>query len=653
DVNGCVNSKNVTIIVRPAVSVSAGPDRIPCGSPVILNATASAGSTFTWDNGQTGPSITVNPASTRNYIVTVTDVNGCTGLDTVTVHVPTLFTGGNRNICRGGSTTISASLANYPGNSTGLTYQWSPSTGLSNQVSSNPSASPSQTTLYTVRITDTQSNCVFTGTVVVVVLPTPSVDLGADLVIAPGVAVNLGASVTQVSAATTYTWSMIGTQIGILNPSGNSAQAIFTGNNLSSVQVQQIVLIASNANGCSGSDTISITLDPNLAGKNVYGNVLYSNTSQSVINSGNVTLVSPTGSVRTTSISPGGSYLFTGVLDSTYTLETVVSKAPGGITIADAQLINDHATTPFLTGINLKAADVTGDAIILSNDAQQTARRAANLPLSNSFDQNGPGNWVNDSTSVTVSGSHISRNLIALSYGDVNSSYTPIARTATNLLLTQRGAISPNNDEINLPLYAESTYEFGSIQFEFEIPSGFQLKGVSSSVVSNLIFNQIDNKGVVVWFKHGENGLKVNNGSLIMSLLFQRNPESSSFEDFIVNPIGYQEFNDVNAAAISNVRIYSPKVRLSGKQTLELHPNPTNDRTTLTIQLEKSNEIHADLFDLNGRLVQNLLNSKLLPSGITTIDFDTKDLPKGTYLVKVISTTEPTISTNRRLVVVH
>ncbi|MFM8318154.1 MAG: T9SS type A sorting domain-containing protein, partial [Bacteroidota bacterium] len=436
-------------------------------------------------------------------------------------------------------------------------------------------------------------------------------------------------------------------------PSGNSAQAIFTGNNLSSIQVQQIVLIASNANGCSGSDTISITMDPNLAGKNVYGNVLYSNTSQSVINSGNVTLVGPTGSIRTTSISPGGTYLFTGVLDSTYTLETVVSKTPGGITIADAQLINDHATTPFLTGINLKAADVTGDAIILSNDAQQTARRAANLPLSNSFDQNGPGNWVNDSASVTVSGSHISRNLIALSYGDVNSSYTPIARTGTNLLLTQRGAISPNNDEINLPLYAESTYEFGSIQFEFEIPSGFKLKGVSSSVVSNLIFNQIDNKGVVVWFKHGENGLKVNNGSLIMSLLFQRNPESSSFEDFIVNPIGYQEFNDVNAAAISNVRIYSPKVRLSGKQTLELHPNPTNDRTTLTIQLEKSNEVHADLFDLNGRLVQNLLNSKLLPSGITTIDFDTKDLPKGTYLVKVISNTEPTIRTNRRLVVVH
>jgi 5-hydroxyisourate hydrolase-like protein (transthyretin family) len=240
-----------------------------------------------------------------------------------------------------------------------------------------------------------------------------------------------------------------------------------------------------------------------------------------------------------------------------------------------------------------------------------------------------------------------------LSYGDVNSSYTPIARTGTNLLLTQRGAISPNNDEINLPLYAESTHEFGSIQFEFEIPSGFKLKGVNSSVVSNLIFNQIDNKGVVVWFKHGENGLKVNNGSLIMSLLFQRNSESSSFEDFIVNPIGYQEFNDVNAAAISNVRIYSPKVRLSGKQTLELHPNPTNDRTTLTIQLEKSNEIHADLYDLNGRLVQNLLNSKLLPSGITTIDFDTKDLPKGTYLIKVISNTEPTIRTNRRLVVVH
>ena len=653
DGNGCVNTKTVTLVVRNPVSVNAGPDLVSCGSPITLTATASAGSAYSWSNGQSGSSITVNPLSTTNYIVTVTDLNGCSGLDTVTVYVPVLFTGGNRNICRGASTTISASLANYPGNHNQLNYQWSPSIGLSNSNSSNPTASPSQTTVYTVTITDSQSNCVFVGSTVVVVLPTPTVDLGTNLVIAPGVPINLAASVTNISAGITYTWSLVGTQNGILNANGNSAQAIFTGNNLNTLQVQQIVLVATNMNGCSGSDTIEITTDPNLAGKNINGSVLYSNASQSVINAGTVSLIGPSGSTRTTSISPGGTYLFTGVLDSTYTLETEVTKAPGGITIADAQLINDHATTPFLTGINLKAANVTGDAFVLSNDAQQTARRAANLPLSNSFDQNGPGNWVNDSTSVTINGAHISQDLLVISYGDVNSSYTPLARTGTDLILSQRGAIYPSNNELSLPLYAESTHEFGSIQFEFEIPSGFEFKGVKSTIVSNWLFNQIENKGIVVWFKNGETGLKVNNGDLLLSLLFQKSIENPSFENFAIKPVGHQEFNDIFASAINNVRLYTPGVGLFGKQTLVLHPNPTNDLTTLTIHLTKSNEIVADLCDLNGRIVKNLLDSKQLPSGITSIDFDTKDLPKGTYLIKVTSSTDPTLCSNKRLIVVH
>lgn len=162
------------------------------------------------------------------------------------------------------------------------------------------------------------------------------------------------------------------------DPSGNSSNATFIGNSTLTTQIQRIALLVSNFNGCLGSDTIEITIDPTLGGKNVSGSVVYANTIQSIVNSGSVRLIGPSGTIRTSTITPGGNYLFTGVLDSGYILQTSINKPWGGITVADAQLINDHATSPFLTSLPLKAADVTGDSQVLANDAQQTARRAAN-----------------------------------------------------------------------------------------------------------------------------------------------------------------------------------------------------------------------------------------------------------------------------------
>lgn len=87
DVNGCTNTGTVTIFVRPSLIISAGQDIISCGSPVTLTASGANGVTYSWNNGQSGSAISVNPNVTSNYIVTGTDSNGCTGYDTITVHV--------------------------------------------------------------------------------------------------------------------------------------------------------------------------------------------------------------------------------------------------------------------------------------------------------------------------------------------------------------------------------------------------------------------------------------------------------------------------------------------------------------------------------------------------------------------------------------
>lgn len=90
--------------------------------------------------------------------------------DTIVKHIQIfplpdlLATGGN--ICRGQSTQLSAL------SSTAITYQWTPSTGLSNDVTPNPTANPIETTSYTMVVTDNK-DCQNSNTIVVYVQQPP------------------------------------------------------------------------------------------------------------------------------------------------------------------------------------------------------------------------------------------------------------------------------------------------------------------------------------------------------------------------------------------------------------------------------------------------------------------------------------------------
>ncbi|MEL6141434.1 MAG: hypothetical protein AAFU67_07430, partial [Bacteroidota bacterium] len=85
DDNGCMASDSVTVIVNPlptasiTVSESSGAaddDGTICeGDEATL--TAAGGAVFSWSTGASTQSITVSPEVTTTYIVTVTDINGC------------------------------------------------------------------------------------------------------------------------------------------------------------------------------------------------------------------------------------------------------------------------------------------------------------------------------------------------------------------------------------------------------------------------------------------------------------------------------------------------------------------------------------------------------------------------------------------------
>lgn len=240
DANGCSNTGTVVVTVNqlPAVNVVANPATICEGSSTQLSE--SGLTSFTWNpGGQTTSPISVSPPLTATYTVSGTDANGCSGTGTVTVNVhpaPNITIIPNAvSICIGSSTILQANG--------GQNYTWLPVTGLSNANSSNPTASPSATTTYTVTGTDV-NGCQNTATVVVTVNSLPVVNALAN----PPVICQGNSTQLSETGLTSFTW----------NPGGQTISPV----TVSPVGTITYSVSGTDANGCAGSATVNVTVNP-------------------------------------------------------------------------------------------------------------------------------------------------------------------------------------------------------------------------------------------------------------------------------------------------------------------------------------------------------------------------------------------------------
>ncbi len=99
DVNGCTATASRTLTVNPLPIASiTGDNEICAGENTIF--TANGGVTYLWDTNETSSFITVSVA--REYIVTVTDVNGCTATASRTLTVNPLPIAASQEIMKFG-----------------------------------------------------------------------------------------------------------------------------------------------------------------------------------------------------------------------------------------------------------------------------------------------------------------------------------------------------------------------------------------------------------------------------------------------------------------------------------------------------------------------------------------------------------------------
>lgn len=117
--SGCIARDTVVVTNKPKPVVSLGADQSKCPTDSVTLDAGAGFASYSWSNNATTQTIKV--AAPGQYIVTVTNADGCTGKDTIVVTnyaLPVVALGADQNICTSDTITLDA------GNP-GATYLWS------------------------------------------------------------------------------------------------------------------------------------------------------------------------------------------------------------------------------------------------------------------------------------------------------------------------------------------------------------------------------------------------------------------------------------------------------------------------------------------------------------------------------------------------
>jgi hypothetical protein len=272
DSNGCTTTAQIMVNVAPPLTVTASADDYiigTCPSSVAnLNAVGAGGElfvsgdyTYSWSpaaglNYVNVKSPVAKPAVTTIYTVTITDRNGCTATDQVTITVnavivltttPVIYAGGYNITCKGASD--GAIDLGVTGGEAPFIYAW---TGPSGYTSVNEDITGLIAGTYNITVTDA-NNC--TSTTTAVLLEPAVLTLGKT----PDVLLSCFGDATATGSFTVSGGTAPYTLSTISNTSGatitiNPTSLTFTGGAVGVVTAGVI-----DANGCTTQTTINIT----------------------------------------------------------------------------------------------------------------------------------------------------------------------------------------------------------------------------------------------------------------------------------------------------------------------------------------------------------------------------------------------------------
>ena len=351
--NGCESTDQVTVFINASVNADAGEDVIIClGSSTIL--TATGGSSYQWNTGETTQSIEVSPEMTTTYSVEVFNAaENNSDIDEVEVvvnDIPTANAGDDAEICQGSTVTLAAEG--------GSSYQWN--TGATTQ---SIEVSPDTTTTYSVEVFN--NGCSDTDEIEVVVNETPTPNAGIDLTITEGETV-----VITATGGESYIWNT-----GETTPSISVSP-------LTTTEYSVEVII----NNCGATDVVIVFVDE---------------LSINADAGDDVTICQ--GDTATLSASGGDSYLWsTG--ETTQTIEVSPNQTTAYTVIAYSGSISNSDEVIVDVGINPEITLTADSSVLAGNYITLSASGANNYEWSNGATQPNIAVSPNTTTTYVVTG---------------------------------------------------------------------------------------------------------------------------------------------------------------------------------------------------------------------------------------------------------
>ncbi|MEY3420650.1 MAG: hypothetical protein RIR48_935 [Bacteroidota bacterium] len=358
DCNGCshVDTVGVKVNALPFVTIS-GIKTICTGGSTVL--TASGGSRYVWSTGETTAALTITPSSTSTYYVSVTDEKGCLSVDSAKVvvnNLPSPVISGDFEICKGESTTLTASG--------GTLFEWSTGATTKSIV-----VSPSSSTEYLVMAVD-DNGCMEYSTALVVVFERPESQISGDSVICIGETTSLTAT-----GGTTYLWS-----------NGMTNSTI----NITPVTNTHYIVTVTDEHGCSSTTSKNVIVHP-VPVVVVSGNSSFCNGKSSTLTAtGGVSYKWSTGATTSSiMINPG--------LNTTYV-----------VTVTNEQGCSSTGSRT-ASVINLPEARITGPLSICSGSSVSLTASGGALYL-----------WSSGQTTSTINVSPTSNTIYRVTVTDAN-----------------------------------------------------------------------------------------------------------------------------------------------------------------------------------------------------------------------------------------
>lgn len=258
DINTCEAYDTVTLSVLALPVIDAGVDQSACvGTSVALGGAPSGhvSSSFSWSPSSGLSNITLaNPVymvlDTTDFVLSVTDTNGCVSLDTVRVNAFPVT-----NLIAQNDTVVCENVTPLIGNAQPAVFtafNWSPGVLTTDSALAQTTAIMTASTEYTLMATDVYG-CVYYDTVQVDIQPSPIADAGADDEICFGETISLGGSPTG-PVGSSYSWSS--NFAGFTNGDTNANPSV----SFNTAGTFEFVAEVSDSIGCPTLDTVNITV---------------------------------------------------------------------------------------------------------------------------------------------------------------------------------------------------------------------------------------------------------------------------------------------------------------------------------------------------------------------------------------------------------